>query len=212
MKQSYLLSQDKEAALKKFNAIENAIPAYNKVNQELRLIGVNLNFEKTLNIINSNYSPYQKYSVDMNELIKDYLLDNMGEAKISGVTLKREALRNIIDVPDLARLKKAVMEAKSKVQETGLNESLVEIAEDGSITIATNTQETLIQEHSIYADNEMQITVYQNALKCANAMSEMLEIVHQRREFIESPINGIRYDRSLSMFVPDISYIKQNIR
>lgn len=206
----YLFYIDTNAVNTAFQNQSKLFPLYSELYKEAKRLNMDFSLAQ-LNELISHYTGFDREQ-SLNNLIKRNLLDKMGKVEFGGVELKREAIANMIIIPDLDSLKSLMQQICSVNYYSHLvNIELADIDSNGNITLKSNANEILTQKHSVYADNEKQVTFYEKAKACSEAMNIFVEF--SKEKFTESrPTRGVIFDTNTNKYAPDVAYIKQYIR
>lgn len=210
----YLLHVNEEFVDTNLVIQSNLIPIYNNLYQEVKKIGLDCSLDN-IHIIVSNYSGRDKES-RLIDMVRNVLLEKMGEVKINGILVKKEFLNNMVEIPDLNTLKLIladIIRCNNYSNVNHIDVGLVNIDDNGNFSLKEDAESILIERYSTYADNENQVTFHQKAKECSDIMTSFANYSNSDLTFGEDgPIKGIVYNNRAQAFIPDISYIKQFIR
>lgn len=209
----YLLHVNEELVDTNFIIQSNLIPAYNTLYQEVKKIGLDCSLDN-IHVIVCNYSGRDRES-RLIDMVRNVLLEKMGETKINGVLVKKEFLSKMVEIPDLSNLKSIlndIIRCNNYSHVNHIDVELVNVDENGSFSMKEDAEAILIERFSTYADNENQVTFHQKAKECSDIMTAFAKYSNSDFTFgADIPIKGIVYDRRMKAFIPDIRHIKQFI-
>lgn len=209
----YLLHVNEELVDTNFIIQSNLIPLYNALCQEIKKIGLECSLD-SIHAIVCNYSGRDRES-RLIEMVRNVLLEKMGETKINGVLVRQEFLSKMVEIPDLGSLKlilNKIISCNNYSHVNYLDVELVNIDENGNFSMKEDAEDILTERFSTYADNENQVSFHQKAKECSDIMTAFAKYSNSDFTFgADSPIKGIVYDRRMKAFIPDSTYIKQFI-
>lgn len=206
----YLLNVDTKAVNEALQNQKKLFPLYSELYKETKRVGLNCSLVQ-LNELISKVTGLDKDAI-LNELVKKNLVDKMGKIEFGGVELKKEAMASMIVMPNLDSLKSLIQQIHSvNYYRNLINIELADVDGNDNITIKSDAKDILTEKYSVYADNEKQVSFYENAKVCAEAMNAFAEF--SKCQFTEKrPVNGIIFNANTGKYIPDIDYIKQYIR
>ncbi|EOA54334.1 hypothetical protein HMPREF1214_04160 [Bacteroides sp. HPS0048] len=206
----YLFYVDTQSVNTIYQNQSKLFPLYSELYKEAKKLGLDFSLAQ-LNDLMSKYAGVDKESI-LTELVKNNLISKMGNVEFGGVAIRKEALANMIIIPNLDNLKTIMQRIHSvDFYRFRMDIELANISDNGDITLKNDAKDILTRKNSVYADTENQAAFYEKAQLCAEAMNTFANFSKNKFEDVY-PIKGICFNDRNGKYIPDVHYIKQYIK
>jgi|GEM_PF-6535552 len=155
-----LIYTDSEAVKNTMNYINRSKPYLQNVYNSFKSVGITPTLEdisKCLHVLSLRW-----VLSELENWMSDYLVDRIENPEIEGIPVKREALKNIIQIPDCSSLFDEFDTLIRNISAGGVIRMSLEVYYEISgdiISIKSDVEESVTEENSYYATTDRQVEI-----------------------------------------------------
>jgi len=120
----------------------------------------------------------------VNDFVADKLVIKAGKPDFNGIPIKKEKIREMVEIPDISKIEATITKVKASWKATQIKHFDVSAiqAKDGKIIVSPAFEEDLVKKNSYYTEKEAGHKIANQLLTIATEINRLIEISGNQKE------------------------------